>query len=207
MTKRITSEVILAYTQCSKKAYLLLCTDEHGAFHEYIQVLEQRKLANETTYLDTLKRQHTNVQTYNTNSFERGDEFLSNVKLQYGVLEASCGCLVRIPTASVLGEYSYEPMIFVGTYCISQEQKLELFFVGYVLKQLQGKLPLAGQIIDMGSKSHRVKLENSCETPSPIIRGLQNWIEAPPIEVPVSLNKHCPYCQFKGLCYELTPIC
>jgi hypothetical protein len=59
------------------------------------------------------------------------------------------------------GGYSYEPTSFVGTYSMSNEQKLELCFVVYVLECLQHKPLVAGRIVGMDGKSLTVKLENS----------------------------------------------
>ena len=46
MKKIITSEIVVGYSQCPYKAYLLLCTSKRGSQHEYIQILEkQRQIA------------------------------------------------------------------------------------------------------------------------------------------------------------------
>ncbi|EFH84811.1 hypothetical protein Krac_5919 [Ktedonobacter racemifer DSM 44963] len=44
--KRITFEIVVAYSQCPQKAFFLLCTDEQGTPHEYRDMLDQQKDRN-----------------------------------------------------------------------------------------------------------------------------------------------------------------
>jgi hypothetical protein len=41
MQPTITSEVVVAYAQCPRKAYLLLFNPEQGVPHEYVRILER----------------------------------------------------------------------------------------------------------------------------------------------------------------------
>jgi len=54
MHSAITSEIVVAYSQCPRKAFLLLCTDEQGMPHAYLRMLEQQKNLNQTNYLSML---------------------------------------------------------------------------------------------------------------------------------------------------------
>ena len=97
------------------------------------------------------------------------DYHLTNATLQAEGLEATYGILTKVSGRSSLGNYHYEPTIFVGTHKISAEQKLELFLVGHILDLLQNKPPMNGRIVGGDGKSHRVKLENSDKTcPCPL---------------------------------------
>jgi predicted RecB family nuclease len=203
MNKKITSEIIVAYAQCPRKAYLLLYTDEQGSSHEYVRILEQRKITNQNVYLDAFRQRHPDAQPHNIGSLKSGNDFLVGATLQTGTYEATCGILTRVETASSLGEYGYEPTIFVGTHRLNQNQKLVLFFTGYVLEQIQGTPPVAGRIVGMGPKSRKVKLENSDKTFLFLLEDLQEWIQTTSPESPsLILNKHCPYCQFESLCRD-----
>ena len=51
----ITSEVVVAYSQCKLKSYLLLYTDQKGIDHEYISILEKESKKNKEKYLKNLK--------------------------------------------------------------------------------------------------------------------------------------------------------
>ena len=201
MKKVITTEVVAAYSHCPRKAFLLLCTAEKGIPHAYVHIIQQRKKDHQRKYIRTLKQKNRDVQPYNVDNLKNGSDFLINVTLKVEGVEADCGVLTKVQGSSSLGRYSYEPTVFVGTHNISKDQKLEIFFAGYILGQIQNKLPLTGRMIRMGGKSHKVKLENSIKTLIPLLEPLQEWTIDPPSDPPiVILNKHCPYCQFRSLC-------
>jgi hypothetical protein len=42
----ITSEIVVAYARCPRKAHMLLYGDEVGVPHEYVRILEQHKIVN-----------------------------------------------------------------------------------------------------------------------------------------------------------------
>jgi predicted RecB family nuclease len=171
--RAITSEILVAYAQCPRKAYMLLYSDEEGASHEYVRILEQRKIDNQDAYLTSFRREHSTACPYSIDGLRNGNDFCINATLRAGVFEASCGILTKVGLPSSLGEYSYEPTTFVGTYRVSKDQKLELFFAGYVLGIIQGTQPVAGIIVGIGPKSHKVKLENSGEALAPLLEDLQ----------------------------------
>ena len=199
----ITSEVVVAYSQCPRKAYLLMFSPDKGEPHEYVKILEQQRHANQRRYVDRLKQKSDDVQPYTADNLRKGHDFLVNAHLQVDSFEATCSALTKVDGKSVLGKHSYEPTICVGTHTISKEQKLEVAFVGYVLERLQNKPPVAGRIIGMNGSSHGVKLENGSKDLLPILRILQAWIaddsSAPP---PIVLNKHCSYCPLRHACRE-----
>jgi hypothetical protein len=129
----LNSEVVVAYSQCPRKAFLLFCTKEKGTPHEYVQIIEQRGRATRRKYIKTLKQKCPDVQPYSTDNLKKKSDFLINAKLQAGGLEAGCSILTKVKGSSSLGRYSYEPTIFVGTHRISKEQRLELAFVAHPL--------------------------------------------------------------------------
>src|SRR5678815_2071308 len=137
MELTITADIVVAYSQCPRKAYLLLFSPDQGEPHEYVQRLEQQRQANQERYLDRLQQTHADVQPYSLEHLHKGSKVLINAHLQVDGFAAHCGVLTRVEGTSTLGEYRYEPSIFVGTYSISNEQKLALSFVAYVLEHLQ----------------------------------------------------------------------
>ena len=64
MPPTITPEVVVAYAQCPRKAYLLLFSPDKGELHEYVQILEQQRCENQEHYLDRLQQAHADVQPY-----------------------------------------------------------------------------------------------------------------------------------------------
>src|SRR5262249_10388456 len=202
MELTITGDIVVAYSQCPRKAYLLLFSPDKGKPHEYVQILEQQRCANQGRYIDHLQQTHADVQPYTLENLRKGSKVLINAHLQVDEFAADCGVLSRVEGTSAFGKYHYEPSIFVGTYSISKEQQLELFFVGYVLERLQHTSPVVGRIIGMDGKSHTVKLGGSAKALRPLLEPLHEWITVnAPQPPPLVLNKHCPLCPFQRLCH------
>jgi predicted RecB family nuclease len=202
MPPTITPEVVVAYAQCPRKAYLLLFNPDKGEPHEYVQILQQQRCTNQEKYIDHLKHTHADVQSYSLENLRKGSHVLINAQLQVDGFVADCGVLTRVEGPSTFGKHSYEPSIFVGTHSISKEQQLELSFVGYVLERFQSTLPVTGKIIGMDGKSHTVKLRESAKALRPLLEPLHAWITVDsPKPPPIVLNKHCPLCPFQRLCH------
>ena len=68
----ITSDVVAAYSQCPRKAYLLLFSPDKGEPHEYVQILEQQRSTNQEKYIDHLKQTHADVQPYSVENLRKG---------------------------------------------------------------------------------------------------------------------------------------
>lgn len=201
MSRIINSKILVAYSQCPLKAFMMLCNNAHGTPHEYTEILEQQCQNLQLQYLDIIRHKNDDVQLYNPTNLKRKHEFLINAVLETKRLVADCAILNKVRAHSALGRYSYEPNIFVGTYSIKKEQKLELFFVSHVLEQMQHKRPVSGRIIGLDEKSHKVKLKNGPKSIMPFLEPLQEWCaDVIPESPPLILNKHCPTCQFKDLC-------
>ena len=72
MEPAITSEIVVAYSQSPRKAYLLLFSPDKGEPHEYVQILEQQRCANQQRYLDRLQQTHADVQPYSEENLRQG---------------------------------------------------------------------------------------------------------------------------------------
>src|SRR5262249_13674981 len=158
MEPTITTEIVVTYSQCHRKAYLLLFSPDKGEPHEYVQILEQQRCENQEKYIDHLKHTHADVQPYSLENLRKGSKVLINAHLQVDGFAAGCGSLPRVEGTSTCGKYCYERTMFVATHNISKEEQLELPFGGSVLKRLQHTSPAAGRIIGMARKSHSVNL-------------------------------------------------
>ena len=83
MIKTITSEILVAYSLCPRKAYLLLYSNEKRTDHEYTHIIEQQKQTTQHKYLDILRRKNIDVQTYSPENFKKGKhEYLINATLK-----------------------------------------------------------------------------------------------------------------------------
>src|SRR6266568_1537576 len=161
MEPAITADIVVAYSQCPRKAYLLLFSPDKGEPHEYVQILEQQRCENQERYLNHLQQTHADVQPYAVEHLRKGSKVLINARLQVDGFAAECGVLTRVEGTSTFGQYRYEPSLFVGTYSMTKEQQLELSFSGYLLERLQHTSPSAGSIIGIDGKSHTVRLGDS----------------------------------------------
>src|SRR5712691_9549744 len=93
MQPTITSDVVVAYAQCPRKAYLLLYSPEQGEPHEYVRILEQQRRENHARYLDRLKHKHADVHPYTAETLHHGSAVLLNASLQADGLAAVCDVL------------------------------------------------------------------------------------------------------------------
>ncbi len=105
MNVLVTPELVVAYSQCPRKAYLL-CKGETGEPHEHVRILERRVIENREDYLRTIDSSSDLVST--------------NLTLRSGDFETYCDVL------TTRGESSYEPTLVVGTYKVTQDQKIRL---------------------------------------------------------------------------------
>jgi len=200
--KKITSEVFVAYSQCPRKAFLLLFSEDQGTPHDYPRILEERRKAHQTEYLEAFKQTHEDAKPYNEKDLRKG-EFFVEATLKAECWEADCDVLTKVDQGASSRKLMFEPTIAIGTYSITKEQRTELLFIGKVLGQIQKQLPAVGAIVGMDGKAHRVKLESGYRAIAPFLKTLQAWIEEKPAEPPaLILNKHCPSCQFRDLCRE-----
>ncbi len=201
LNKIINSEVLIAYFQCPRKAFLLLCTQEKGINQEYLQIIQQNKNLNQKKYIKSFKEKNNDVQLATVDHLKQGFKYITNATLCFDNLETYCGVLRKVEISSSLGEFSYEPMIFTGTFSVEREHRLELLFIGYILEKIQNRKPKTGKIITIDQTTHTLKLQDCSKIIVPLLEQLQECLESLPSESPpIILNKHCSYCQFQKLC-------
>jgi predicted RecB family nuclease len=195
MATVITDEILVANSQCSRKAYLLMFSDERGQLHEYQQILEQYRLTNQQKHLNII-RQNPNAFPYSVENIKKGWDFLVNARLVADNLQADCSLLTKVDVQT------YEPTIVIGTHSIGDADKLRIAFIGYVLGKIQGNLPVIGHIVTLSGKSSKVKLSQNRKALTSLLDSLLEWTTNTNSfsEPPIMLNKHCPLCQFRFQC-------
>lgn len=201
MGKPITPDIVIAYTFCPRKAYLLHCAEEHGTPHAYAGVLAEHQRANQRAYVAGVQRVHPEARPYAGEHSAPGRRVLLDATLRTADLEAPCSVLTPLMRGPAGQGGGYEPTLVIGTHTISQEQRLELQFVASVLGQVQGTPPAAGVIVGMDGQVHRVPLVAQDLLLDSIIETVRAWTAAPPTDPPpVIVNEHCPQCQFRTAC-------
>lgn len=201
MKKQITAHIAVAYSQCPRKAFLLLSGAKDGKVHEYVEILTKTQHQGQTTYLETLREKGTIHHPFSTHGLESKAERITNAVLETETFHAECGLLTKTTTHSKFGHYSYQPTIFVGTHTVSKEQRLALFFTAHVLEEVQQKAPTVGYIVNAEGKARKVKLDDTKSALLPVMEPLKEWLtEEKTEEPPVILHKHCQLCQFRDAC-------
>lgn len=198
----ITPEIIIAYSQCPRKGYLLLFEKEQGILLEYIELLEKRKKDHREACLNNIATIASEITLSQVQELKYLGTCLSKVSLKFNEFQSECDllCVEKVEEGN-LDNLRYEPRIFTGTYSVTKEQKLNLLFIGYLLQNIL-KIPInKGKIISLDNSYHSVKLNDNSKFIKPLINPLKEWIKTSPLEPPpVILNKHCPCCQFQVNC-------
>jgi len=198
--KTITPEIVVAYTQCPRKAYLLLYTSEQGIPNNYIQFLTRKKNAVRQQYLTSL--QTSEDVTFNSaGSQPFHHSYVVNARLCVQQFVISQNLLQQVAGTSCWGAYQYEPIIFGEQRKITASDRIETLFVGYVIGLIQQIRPTYGYIVGIDGRKHRVSLNTHEKHLVPVLDILQQWVkEVPPVEPELLLTKHCAYCRFESAC-------
>lgn len=154
MATVITDEILVANSQCPRKSYLLMFSEECGQLHEYQQILEQNRIINRDKHLAIIQKS-PNAYPYSVENIKKGCGFLVNAQLVADNLQADCDLLTKVDVQI------YEPTLFIGTHSINDTDKLRLMFIGHVLGKVQGNPPATGRIVTVDGKSSKVKLQQS----------------------------------------------
>jgi predicted RecB family nuclease len=200
MPKIISSDIVVAYSQCLRKAFLLLI-GEQGVTVEYVDILNQQKSLPQNKHIESANLSGSAIQIDEASDLKWHGNTLLNANLKSGYFEAGCDILTQVDKASSSQKAGYEPTIFIGTHGVNKEHRLELAFVGYILGKIDGHFPEQGTIVNAGGESHRVNLKSLSRSLRKIISPLQDWLTFSPSQPPpIILNKHCLYCQFQKSC-------
>ena len=178
MEPAITTDVVVAYSQCPRKAYNLLYTDKQGISHEYTAILEEEARKNRENHLKKIMGKHSDVAPYSPEGVHKGTPIMLEATLVSEDLQAYVDILTRMEATSSQRRHNYTPTLIVGTHKISKEQKLHLAFISYVLSNLQKEKPKYGTIVGGGNQSHTADLETLYKDIGHILRKLRDWTAA-----------------------------
>ena len=150
--KLITSDVVTAYSQCPRKAYLLLVTSNRGIPNEYMRIINQKSKKVEAQYIHELQASHIDIEFYLSQKHHWKSSYIIDVSLQHERYYIHRCILKKVEGESLLGNYSYEPIIFSQNYTIDKPQRINLCFVIHVLTYIQQSLPKYGHIVGLDGK-------------------------------------------------------
>ncbi len=203
MQKIISSDIVVAYSHCPRKAFLLM-SGEQGVDVEYVKILKQKRFLQKSRYIKEIKPTGSDIQIDKLNNTKKYGDTLVSVSLKSEYFEAGCDILTRAYKVSSIIKADYEPTIFIGSHNVGKEHKLELAFVGHVLGKIEGQIPEKGTIVSADGKSHGLKLKPLLNSLQKIVSPLQEWLTFPTSQPPqVILNKHCSLCEYQMQCHQI----
>lgn len=194
---RITSDLVEAYSECRRKAFLLIKGESICENHPYVTAVAERASKNRLNSLGS-----------------RGSGDVANGDGQAGEITPVKGPTILVGdllATSDIGLSSdqpgsqprHEPHLVVGTTAVTAGQKLQLAFVGYVIGELNGARPKHGIIVKFDGQPKRVSLHSQYQNVGSIVEVLREWIKQLPIDTPpLMLNHHCPTCPFRQACLK-----
>ena len=204
MTKPITSDLVEAYSQCPRKAFLLMAgTGTNPGPHDYELVVRDQAAANRHAHRVCLAVASEVVPFGGLDDLAAGGKVFGDAELTADWLHARCDFLAKVNEPSRLGKHGYEPVVVLGTCRASKTDMLGLAYRGIVLGELQGRLPASGTLVRLRDRPSKVKLAGEYKAAKKIIEALKDWVQQPSVDAPpVVLNKHCPSCPFRNACLQ-----
>jgi predicted RecB family nuclease len=200
--QKITSELVVAYWQCPRKAFLMLNESQQAVPHEIYSLLDNHRYRDQQWYFKQLQDKFGDIYFADQISVSEGQPVLLSPELQHEDLDARIDILLKDNGGQQKNnKVVYVPILVSGHYSITQDQKIILAFVSHILSRIQKNPCTSGKVMSRDRKLHLVKLEKQGHQVNKIIRVLRGWIqEADPSPPMLILNKHCPLCQFQKHC-------
>ncbi len=201
ISHRITSDLVIASSQCQRKAFLLLQGKAEGAQHEYGRILEERAATNRSRYIFTIPKSQFDLRFAKKVGIRLSQKDSPFCTISADDLVATCDALLKPNAESPRSHTRLKPHVVVGTHNVTHDQKLRLAFAGYVIGQTTRYRPSIGLIVPFAGRPKRIRLEPLYSKIRLIINDLRGLIgklaSEPP---PLCLNKHCRLCQFCDHC-------
>ncbi len=195
---KITKEIFQNFLLCPYKAYLLL-KGEAGYKSEYEVLFKEIK---EKYCADGLKKcsvKYASVEMIrDTNLKDKNGVVYQSRINQQDVHSDSC-IMERVRGGSEFGTFHYIPVIFSPKKKLSQEDRFEIAYDGYILETLQSRRPEYGKVIcGDGFKTTKLRIGSQIEKINNVVAKIKKInLDSPPRIV---LNRHCQICEFKDSC-------
>jgi predicted RecB family nuclease len=196
-TRKITSKLVEAYTQCERKAFFLLQGKVEGSEHEYSKILKERAADNRLRF-------ENSPEVGSKVIFIKPDD-VPHVFVTSDDIIADCNISLKSKSESSTSKINipHEPYLVTGTYSVLREQRLQLAFAGYAANETRESRPSSGFIVTLDGKKHRINLQPLYSTIESTVDGLRQMssiLESDPPKL--VLNAHCPICPFRDHCRQ-----
>jgi predicted RecB family nuclease len=202
MTQLITSDLVEAYSQCPRKAFLMMTGVSNPGAHESVRINDEQAAANRQAHRAKLK-QVKDFEPEGAANLNSGPEVIADAELATGELLARYDFLRKVHELSRFGRFSYEPVKVIGAFKASRPDTIGLAYQGLVLGEMQGRRPSSGTLVLLGDRPSKVNLAGKYKEVRQIVEVLRAWMSQPVSDAPsVVLNKHCPGCPFRDACLQ-----
>jgi len=196
MQHKVTTDAVVAFTQCQRKAYYLLRGDQSSRAHDLELALKNRAAVKRSKYLDGLE-----------SNLLHQLPFSADADLQFKVsaddLISACDAITQANGRSVRsGGGEREPHLVVGTSKVSKEQELAAAFAGHVIGQIEGIAPSFGIVVPFSGGRKRSNLTVLYPQIRSIVEAIRKMSIDSAAEPPLLLCAACATCQFRDHCYR-----
>lgn len=198
---QISESAIRAYSLCVRKSYLLIFSSGLSSPNDYEKMQNALKNSVYQNYLRSISSCSI-IGSFSCLALSEGVDILINVNLSDESYSLKNGTLIKAPDILCKNKLCYEPIIFTSSNKIKPEDRAELSFNGYMLSRCFGYLPDNGHIVFSDGRIKTIKLLVNLQKYITIINVLYGWLTQNSDLPPITLNKHCPYCEFQHVCKE-----
>ena len=177
MSHLITSQLVAAYQQCPRKAFILLRGSPEPHPHEYEIVVEERAAKRRIAYLSELALQKP-------------------VVISVDDLQSTCDVLSQGKNRG-----QREPHLVIGIKESTSLDKALLAFEGYAIGHESRHRPSFGVMVPFTGNPKRVKLDPLYSGISKAVDRLREWTRQLPSDPPACvMGKQCQTCEFRDHC-------
>lgn len=190
----LTEDIITAHAVCKRKSFKILFEHDIGKEQNYAAFLRERKQDIELQFFQS----RIKCLPFVSDKLEGKAEIILNATIKTGSLVVKNTHLQKCETESMLGCFSYEPLIFSLSNNLKIEDRTILSYIGHVLHKVQGVKPKKAVVVFVDGSIKSTTLNKDIHFP--IINELKEWINSKPELPSYSFKKHCSLCQFEQSC-------
>ncbi len=187
----ISPKIISFYFQCPRKASLLFQSDEKYKMTDYEALIANAKEKVKTVYFNN------EAVNYKDGLLAQGIPLIKNSRISLDHYEFNCNLLIKKEGKSSLGNFIYEPGIFLSDKNILKQDRMELAFLGLSLEIIQGEYPQKAVFINNTGGQHRINIKILKNEVEEAVESILGFKERDPKLI---LNKYCNQCSFQQLC-------
>jgi len=203
---KVTRALIAAFLEGQYKGYLeSRTTTEEGKSSEkpdrslYLAIRERFR-ANTRSVLKHVSPNERITPKANA-TLKKGHPYLLDVKCETYDSASHLDVLMRVPGESLLGDFCYEPILFLPKYRLLKSDNLVLTFDSLLLAALQGRQPEHGRIVfGPQNRTRTIRTIDYIPETQKQLRALRAFLsrDVPPELI---LNSHCNICAYSAICY------